>query len=135
MASIDDIGAALVTAIESELSAYSIEVIKADPRFGEVTLTPPTVALSLDRAELARDRLGGLRKNWSWNIIVYGDYEEQMWLMVEALIDWIVSTGKITADSDQHVLGLTDESGRQLNETDMEEGDHAFLLNVITQGI
>lgn len=135
MASLSQIGDAIATALDAQLSAYSVTTVKGSPSWGDDTeLSPPACALSLDSHQHREGRLSSIFLDWSWQIVVYGDYEEEMWDMVEILTEWLADTGSITAGSDKHKMQLA-SADRQFNETEMIEEDHAFVLTVVTQGI
>ncbi len=135
MANLSDIGDALAAAIDTQLTAYSVTTVKGMPRWGDDTeLNPPACALLLDSHQHRKDRFGGALLDWSWQIVIYGDYEEEMWDMVEILTEWLADTGSVTADGDKHPVQLA-SADRQFNETEMVEEDHAFSLTVVTQGI
>lgn len=127
-ATVDDIGAALVTELESMLTAYGVNVYRGWPRWGEPNFISPSCSLLLSGLQLS-GRVGRNERAWVWRLILLGENEQQIWEMADILAAWFagadgnakrlsVSGGDARiayAESDryQSITGNPDEEGLQ----------------------
>lgn len=86
-AAVEDIGLALASELETLLTAYSVDVIRGFPNWGNVSASFPTVSLLLVGLQFPQGRVGSKLKDWIWRIILLGN-EQQLWEMAEILGNW-----------------------------------------------
>ena len=135
-AAVEDIGAAIVTEVETLLTAYNVDVVRGWPQWGEPTFESPTASLILSGLQLP-GRVGRNERAWLWRLILLADNEPQLWEMAEILAAWFSGTDgnakRLTVSGGDARIVYGESDRYQSLTGNPDEDGLSFVFSTVTQ--